>query len=129
MKTNKKTLKAVSVVLILFFASLWYVSATAAERNIEIRPDKYIDVNSYTQNQTHTRVMDAYERLMDRYMNMAERNVKDIGDDVDTVSKKLDSIDKKLTGIDGRLARIEKALNITPPQQPKPESPGIMKIR
>ena len=127
MNTHKKSLKVVSVVLTVFFASLWYVSATAAERNIEIRPDKFIDVSSYTQ--TNTRVMDAYERLMDRYMNMMENNVKEIGDDVNSTTEKLDSIDKTLTSIDERLARIEKALNITPPQQPKPEVPTIMKIR
>jgi len=69
------------------------------------------------------RAIDAYERLMDRYMELSERNLTEIADALKDVSQKLDSVDKRLKGLSGRLARVEKALNIAPADEPAKENP------
>jgi hypothetical protein len=116
MKIPRGTLKVVAVIVCLCVAVVWFGSWTgAAEKTYEIRPEATL--GAYRSDSA--RIMDAYERLMDRYMSLVEGNLSNMGTDVGVVAKKLNSIERKIDNLGTRIARIEKALNIPPPQPKK----------
>ncbi|HIJ71228.1 MAG TPA: hypothetical protein HPP87_07675 [Planctomycetes bacterium] len=113
MKTPKTTLNILVVTISLFVVAVWFCSRTgAAEKTYEIRPESTL--GAYRSDSA--RIMDAYERLMERYMSLVEGKLVDIGAGGQTVVKKLDTIEKKIDRLATRITRIEKALDIQPPE-------------
>ncbi|MHC4324126.1 MAG: hypothetical protein ACYSUX_07620 [Planctomycetota bacterium] len=119
MKTNRKTL-AVLVVIIACSVLVWLsASIEGGQRTYEIHPN--ITMPEYKTDLA--RVMDSYERLMERYMNLTEQNQSIVEADLKHVAAALDSISGQLTEFSARIARIETALGIEQPKSPLSPKP------
>ena len=121
METKKRILK-VGFIIILACAAIFLLTSqttTASNKTYELNPGHH-SVKGYASDVD--RVLDSYERLMGRYMDIVDGNMKGIGSDTNKILIKLNSIDKKIDNLDERIARIEKALKIKPPKEPKKSS-------